>query len=138
MMIFLGSAVSGCVSHIDSALAQLDSSQDKDAIMKLTFIKFILDSDLFGRKKRHSEHSKMKYCHKTCAKIVPTGCETDLMTWYTMKSQFEDSLTILDSIESTNPVVISLVAELKTFFTVKINFIDLAIRYCTNIIVIIH
>ena len=52
-----------------------------------------------------------------------------------MKSQFEDSLTVLDSIDSTNPIVIDLVADLKSFFTSQINFINGEIKYCIIILI---
>ena len=67
-MIFIGSAVSGAIYHIDSAIAQLDGTADKDAIMKLTFIKYILDNDLFGRRKKRWEQSKINYFHNQVVK----------------------------------------------------------------------
>ena len=46
-----------------------------------------------------------------------------------MKSHFEDSLTVLDSIASTNPLVIELQADLKLFFESQINLINEEIKY---------
>ena len=62
-MILIGSAVSDVVSEIDSAMEQLDAIADQDAIMKLTFVKFFLASDLFGGRRKRSEHSKIQYFH---------------------------------------------------------------------------
>ena len=58
------------------------------------------------------------------------------MTWNTMNSQFEDSLTILDSIDSTNPIVIDLVVDLKSFFTSQINLINGEIKYILGLSIV--
>ena len=54
------SAVSGTISDIDSTLTLLDRTVDEDAIIKLTLIKDILGSDLFGSGRIRSEESKIK------------------------------------------------------------------------------
>ena len=53
--------MSGKISDIDSTLALLDTTADQDAVMKLNFIKNILGSDLFGRRRKRSEESRIKY-----------------------------------------------------------------------------
>ena len=53
--------MSGKISDIDSTLALLDTTADQDAVMKLNFIKSILGSDLFGRRRKRSEESRIKY-----------------------------------------------------------------------------
>ena len=53
------SAVSGTISDIDSTLALLDSDTDEDAVTKLTQIKEILGFDLFGRRRKRSDESKI-------------------------------------------------------------------------------
>ena len=60
-MIFfiLVSAVSETISDIDSTLAQLDSDADEDAITKFSNIKDILAFDLFGRRRKRSDESKI-------------------------------------------------------------------------------
>ena len=54
------SAVSGTISDIDSTLTLLDRTVDEDAIIKLTLIKDILGSDLFGSGRIRIEESKIK------------------------------------------------------------------------------
>ena len=54
------SAVSGTISDIDSTLTLLDRTVDEDAIIKLTLIKDILGSDLFGSGRIRSEESMIK------------------------------------------------------------------------------
>ena len=46
-----------------------------------------------------------------------------------MKGHFQDMLTILDSIDSTNAIVNDLIAELVSVFTSIINLINAEIRY---------
>ena len=57
------SSVSETISDIDSTLALLDSIADEDAINKLTLIKDILGSELFGKRRKRSYESKIKYFH---------------------------------------------------------------------------
>ena len=46
-----------------------------------------------------------------------------------MKKEFQESLNILYTINSTNSLVIDLVADLKLCFTSKINLVNVEIRY---------
>ena len=57
------SLISGTISDIDSTLTLLDRTVDEDAIIKLTLIKDILGSELFGKRRKRSYESKIKYCH---------------------------------------------------------------------------
>ena len=59
------SAISETISDIDTTLAQLDSEADEEAITKFSMIKDKLASDLFGRGRKISDESKMKYIHDT-------------------------------------------------------------------------
>ena len=61
ILIFLGSAVPGKISDIDTALALLDIEADHDAIVKLNVTRHILASELFGRRRKRSDESKIKY-----------------------------------------------------------------------------
>ena len=132
-MIFfiLVSAVSETISDIDSTLAQLDSDADEDAITKFSNIKDILASDLFGRRRKRSDESKINFFLDTysLSKNPHVGCQTELTKWTKVKTDFQDSLSILNTINSTNPLVIELRAKLNSFFTSKMSLINGEIRY---------
>ena len=69
---------------------------------------------------------------KLVGKLFFIGCEAKLTKWTNMTIEFQDSLAILDTINSTNPVVIDFVAGLKSFFTSKITILNQEIKYFFN------